>query len=98
MPGTLRAALHPDFPHALCEGHAPDGAEAITRAVAQRIASLRVGGGVAPEVRADEAALTLLELLHGQALATVLSGSAGEALAQDSGDLPPPPSPGQRWS
>jgi AcrR family transcriptional regulator len=76
MPGSLRAALHPDFPAAFDDAHAPVGVDALAGALAERVAVLQSRadvGGDAP----GPVVTTLLELLHGQALAALLG--AGEA-------------------
>lgn len=79
MPGSLRAALHPDFPEALADAHAPAGAEALVRAVADRIRDLQGRGGIGARTDADAAASTLVELVHGQALVSMLSGNRESA-------------------
>lgn len=74
MPGALRAALHPDFPDALARTHGSDGGAAVIDGLAERLALLASRGDIAS---ADAAltAKTLVELLHGQALATMTARS-----------------------
>lgn len=71
MPGSLRAALHPDFPAALEDAHAPVGADALSTAIADRLNLLRSRGDLNDDAPA-ELATTLLDLLHGQALVAML--------------------------
>lgn len=73
MPGSLRAALHPAFPRALDDAHAPAGADELERAVAARLREMQLGTSLSREADVDAAAVTLIELLHGQALAVLLS-------------------------
>lgn len=78
MPGSLRAALHPDFPAALDDAHAPAGADALSTALAERLGLMQSRGdlgGIAPA----DLATTMLDLLHGQALAAMLGRSEAAA-------------------
>lgn len=74
MPGSLRAALHPDFPDAVADAHGPAGADAIARAVAERLGVLQGRGDVTGAIAPDRLASVLLQLLHGEALAGLLTG------------------------
>ena len=76
MPGSLRAALHPDFILALADAHAPVGADSFAVELANRFAALQVRGDMGGDA-ADVLAATFLELLHGQALTALLAGING---------------------
>lgn len=71
MPGSLRAALHPDFPEALADAHAPAGVEALAAALTARLVALQTRGDISGDAPGLVAS-TFLELLHGQALARLL--------------------------
>ena len=72
LPGSLRAALHPDFTDALTNAHAPTGAEAIQSAISDRLRTMQSAGTLHTDVDPDIVARTLLEFLHGQALVALL--------------------------
>ncbi|MFN3945298.1 MAG: TetR/AcrR family transcriptional regulator [Allosphingosinicella sp.] len=76
MPGALRAALHPDFPAAVAEVHAPGGPDAVRAAIADRLSLLQDRGDLARCIEAGRLAAVLLELVHGQALTALLAGTA----------------------
>lgn len=76
MPGSLRAALHPDFPDAMTDAHAPVGASMIATVITERLKSLQERGDIPGEIAPAELTLALLNLLHGDALAALLSGES----------------------
>ena len=76
MPGSLRAALHPAFPDAMKDAHAPSGADPIKAALVDRIQVLRDTVGLSSSADSEQTARTLLELLHGQSLTAMLLSDA----------------------
>lgn len=80
LPGTLRAALHPAYPGALDKAHRTTTAEPIVAALAERLRQLQARGDLNPGIDPAQAAATLAEQLHGQALAALL-GAAPRAPA-----------------
>lgn len=78
LPGSLRAALHPDFPDAVDDAHAPAGAVVIAGAIAERLSMLQARGDIADELAAERLAAGFIQLLHGDALASLLSDGKGD--------------------
>lgn len=82
MPGALRAALHRDFPEALDEAHGPGSEAAVAEAITARLDLLARRGDIMPLAEPEVVAETLLEVLHGQALATLLGGTIADSRAE----------------
>lgn len=86
MPGSLRAALHPDFPDAVATAHAPLGVELLAATLADRLRQLGEAPGLDPWVDRELTAKSLLDALHGVALRRLVTGS-GRSPSQEAADV-----------